>query len=403
VKVFRPYDRLVAVVFAAFAGLLVGVVSTLLIRSSLRHAPTVESATPRPSPRKRDAMPAETVLQLLPTAAVLLDSDDTLRLANSAAVQMGVVRDGALDVPALVALVRAARRTGVAQTEEIVLGANEFPRRTVTVGARAEPLPNGEVALVVDDLTESKRVDAVRRDFVANVGHEIKTPVGALQLLAEAALGANDDPEAVQRFVGRMQREAQRLSRLVQELLDLSRLQGGEPLPAANEVSLDAVIDEAIDRARLATEVKDITIVRGGDPDLIVYGDESQLATAVGNLLDNAVAYSGEGTRVAIGVHRRGDAVEIAVTDQGIGIADEEQERIFERFYRVDPARSRATGGTGLGLAIVKHTIGNHGGDVAVWSRPGAGSTFTIRLPAARLPGGSSSDASQTLLQTGTP
>jgi two-component system sensor histidine kinase SenX3 len=350
-------------------------------------------------------MPAETVLHLLPTAAVLLDNDDIVRLANRAAMQMGVVRDGSLDVPALATLIRSARRTGAAQTEEIVLGANDFPRRAVTVGARAEPLPGGEVALVIDDLTESKRVESVRRDFVANVGHEIKTPVGALQLLAEAALDAHDDPDAVQRFVGRMQREAQRLSRLVQELLDLSRLQGGEPLPAANEVLLDAVIDEAIDRARLAAEVKGITIVRGGDPSLIVYGDENQLAIAVGNLLDNAVAYSGDGTRVAIGVHRRGDAVEIAVTDQGIGIAEDEQERIFERFYRVDPARSRATGGTGLGLAIVKHTVGNHGGEVGLWSRPGAGSTFTIRLPAALRPGDGdpSGDSAHNLQEVVTP
>jgi two-component system sensor histidine kinase SenX3 len=401
-QVFRLYDRFVAVGLAAFAGLLVGVVFTLLIRSRSQQAPADESALTRPSPKKREAMTAETMLQLLPTAVVLLDGDDTVRLANSAAMQMGVVRDGSLDVPALVTLVRAARRSGTAQTEEIVLGANEFPRRAVTVGARAQPLAGGEVALVVDDLTESKRVESVRRDFVANVGHEIKTPVGALQLLAEAALDAHDDPEAVHRFVGRMQREAQRLSRLVQELLDLSRLQGGEPLPAANEVLVDAVIDEAIDRARLASEVKGITIARGGDPNLVVYGDETQLATAVGNLLDNAVAYSGEGTRVAIGVHRRVDVVEIAVTDQGIGIAEEEQERIFERFYRVDQARSRQTGGTGLGLAIVKHTIGNHGGEVAVWSQPGAGTTFTIRLPAARPRRDVSSEASSPLQEAGT-
>ena len=346
-------------------------------------------------------MPAETMLQLLPTAAVLLDADDGIRLANGAALHMGVVRDGTLDVPALVTLVRAVRRTGVAQTEEIVLGATDFPRRPMTVGARAEPLADGEVALVVDDLTEAKRVESVRRDFVANVGHEIKTPVGALQLLAEAALDAHDDSDAVQRFVGRMQREAQRLSRLVQELLDLSRLQGGEPLPAANEVLVDAVLDEAIDRARLAAEVKGITIVRGGDPGVIVYGEESQLATAVGNLLDNAVAYSGEGTRVAVGVHRRDGLVEIAVTDEGIGIAEDEQERIFERFYRVDPARSRETGGTGLGLAIVKHTIGNHGGEVGLWSRPGAGSTFTIRLPVATKRSDQGSDSSSLLQETG--
>jgi two-component system sensor histidine kinase SenX3 len=329
-------------------------------------------------------MPAETMLQLLPTAAVLLDSDDIVRLANRAALQMGVVRGNELVVPALLQLVRAARRSGQPQTAEITIDAIDFPRRVVSVGARAQVLDAAEVALVVDDITEAKRVESVRRDFVVNVGHEIKTPVGALQLLAEAAMDAHDDPDAVQRFVSRMQLEAQRLARLVQELLDLSRLQGGEPLPAANEVSVDAVIDEALDRARMVAEVKNIAIVRGGDHGLRVHGDEGQLVIAVTNLVQNAVAYSGEGTRVAIGVHLRDDVVEIAVTDEGIGIAEEEQERIFERFYRVDPARSRETGGTGLGLSIVKHTIGNHGGEVTVWSQPGSGSTFTIRLPPAR-------------------
>jgi two-component system sensor histidine kinase SenX3 len=322
------------------------------------------------------------MLQLLPTAAVLVDSDDVVRLANSAALQMGVVRGNELVVPALLQLVRTARRSGTTQTGEFSRDAVDFPRRAVTVGARAELLDSGEVALVLDDLTEARRVESVRRDFVANVGHEIKTPVGALQLLAEAALDAHDDPEAVRRFVGRMQHEAKRLSRLVQELLDLSRLQGGEPLPADTEVSVDAVVDEALDRARMASEIRNIAIVRGGDQRLIVHGDETQLVIAVANLLQNAVAYSGDGTRVAVGVHLRGDVVEIAVTDQGIGIAEAERERIFERFYRVDQARSRETGGTGLGLAIVKHTVGNHGGEVTVWSQPGSGSTFTIRLPA---------------------
>jgi two-component system, OmpR family, sensor histidine kinase SenX3 len=327
-------------------------------------------------------MPAETMLQLLPTAAVMLDGDDVVKLANNAALQMGVVRGNSLDVPALAALVRTARRTGEAQSAELTLSTTDLHRRAVSVGAKAQPLEGGEVALVVDDLTESKRVESVRRDFVANVGHEIKTPVGALQLLAEAALDAHDDPEAVQRFVGRMQHEALRLSKLVQELLDLSRLQGGEPLPDQTEVSVDAIIDEAVDRSRMVAEAKGISLVRGGDAGLVVSGDEGQLVTAVANLLDNAVAYSGPGTRVAVGVHLRDDIVEIAVTDQGIGIPDGEQERIFERFYRVDPARSRATGGTGLGLAIVKHIVGNHGGEVTVWSQSGSGTTFTIRLAA---------------------
>ena len=328
-------------------------------------------------------MPADIVLQLLPTAAVLVDSDDRVRLANSAAVAMGLVRGTSLLVPELSQLVRNARRTRVTQVAELSLDSGGFPRRLLAVGARAEPLEDDDVALVVDDLTEARRVESVRRDFVANVGHEIKTPVGALALLTEAALDARDDPDAVRHFLTRMQHEAQRLSRLVQELLDLSRLQGGEAQPTPTEVSIDAVVDEAIDRAHNVAEAKGIVIVRGGDRGLVVAGSEPQLVTALCNLLDNAVAYSAEGTHVAVGVHARDDAVEIAVKDQGIGIAEVDQERIFERFYRVDPARSRETGGTGLGLAIVKHIVSNHGGQVSVWSQPGAGSSFTLRLPAA--------------------
>ena len=333
-------------------------------------------------------MAADRMLALLPTAAILIDSTDGVRMANAASVSMGIVRRQRLEVAELAQLVRAVRRTGESQTLEFDIDHGGFPRRVMTVGARAQPLDDGEVALVVDDLTESKRVDAVRRDFVANVGHEIKTPVGALTLLAEAALDAHDDPAAVHHFLTRMQREANRLSRLVQELLDLSRLQGGETPPAEADVSIDAVIDEAVDRGRLVAEVKQIEIVRGGDSGCLVVGSENQLVTAVSNLLDNAIAYSPERTEVAVGVHRRGDMVEIAVKDQGIGIHAADQERIFERFYRVDPARSRDTGGTGLGLAIVKHIVSNHGGQITVWSQPGAGSTFTLRLPASgsRLP-----------------
>lgn len=328
-------------------------------------------------------MAADRMLALLPTAAVLVDSDDGVRMANGAAVSMGIVTGQRIDVGELSRLVRIARRTGEAQTTELVIDKGGFPRRALTIGARAQPLDDGEVALVVDDLTESKRVDAVRRDFVANVGHEIKTPVGALTLLAEAALDAHDDREAVHHFLTRMQREASRLSRLVQELLDLSRLQGGETPPSASEVSVDAVIDEAVDRGRLVAEAKQIEIVRGGDTGCVVVGSENQLVTAVSNLLENAVAYSPERTEVAVGVHDRGAMVEIAVKDQGIGIDAADQERIFERFYRVDPARSRDTGGTGLGLAIVKHIVSNHGGQINVWSQPGAGSTFTLQLRAS--------------------
>jgi two-component system sensor histidine kinase SenX3 len=383
VSLRRTYHDVVAVIVALVAGLLLGGVVVLVVQRVRRRTDLDEAPATASRARKREPMPAETVLELLPTGAVLVDTSDTVRLANAAALTMGIVRDRALEVPELRQLVRRCRSSGRSETVELVLDQGGFPRRVMTVGARAELMHGGDVALVVDDLTESKRVESVRRDFVANVGHEIKTPVGALMLLVEAALDARDDPEAVHRFVTRMQHEASRLSRLVQEVLDLSRLQGGEPLPDTTEVKVDAVIEEAIDRARLVAEAKQIELVRGGDHALVVSGSESQLVTALANLLDNAVAYSPSGTRVAVGVHLRDDAVEIAVSDQGIGIDAADQERIFERFYRVDQARSRETGGTGLGLAIVKHVVSNHGGEVTVWSQPGAGSTFTVRLPAA--------------------
>jgi len=375
----------VAVIIALVAGLLLGVLGAALV---MRRRRVVTGTAPirGARPRNVERMPADTVLQLLPTAAVLVDASGAVVLANRSARALGAVRGPNVEVPELRELVRQARQSREAQSTEVLLTQGAFPRRVLTVGVRAEPLDDGSVALVIDDLTESKRVESVRRDFVANVGHEIKTPVGALTLLAEAALDARDDPDAVRHFIERIQHEANRLSRLVQELLDLSRLQGGEPLPGATVVSLDAIVEEARDRARLVAEAKQIEIARGGDLGAVVAGSESQLVTAVANLLENAVAYSPPRTVVAVGVHVRGDVVEIAVKDEGIGIDETEQERIFERFYRVDQARSRETGGTGLGLAIVKHIVSNHGGLVTVWSRPGSGSTFTIRLPAAGTP-----------------
>jgi two-component system sensor histidine kinase SenX3 len=239
------------------------------------------------------------------------------------------------------------------------------------------------VALVLQDVTEARRVEAVRRDFVANVGHELKTPVGALSLLAEAIEDAADDPETVRRFATRMTHEADRLARLVRELIDLSRLQGGEPLPELVPVEVDTVIAEAVDRTKLAASAKQIAIVTGGEGGLVVRGVESQLATAVTNLLANAVAYSPEHTRIAVGARGRAGFVEVTVTDNGIGIPREDRSRVFERFYRVDQSRASRTGGTGLGLAIVKHVATNHGGSVSVWSEEGLGSTFTLRIPLA--------------------
>lgn len=285
-------------------------------------------------------------------------------------------------------MARDTRRDGEIRQVEL-----DLPRRgtgrgdALAVSARVAPLGSRLVLLLVEDLTEARRIEAVRRDFVANVSHELKTPVGALSLLSEAVMDASDDPEAVERFAGRMQNEATRLTNLVQELIDLSRVQNDDPLEDSESVRVDELVTEAIERSRQSADSKQITLLAGGTEGLHVWGNRGQLAAALGNLVENAVNYSPARTRVKIAGRRTqapgGDLIEIAVTDQGIGISDRDKERIFERFYRVDPARSRATGGTGLGLSIVKHVAASHGGEVTVWSAEGQGSTFTLRLPEA--------------------
>jgi two-component system sensor histidine kinase SenX3 len=244
------------------------------------------------------------------------------------------------------------------------------------------PLGDGFTVIDAEDTSDMVRLEATRRDFVANVSHELKTPVGAVGLLAEAVLGAADDPESVHYFATKIVNEAHRLGGLVTELIALSRLTGAERLPELAPVEVDELITEALSRSRLVAESTGIEIAVDTPSGLVVDGDRTLLVTALVNLIDNALSYSPPDAPVSVVRRRVGDVVEIAVTDRGIGIAPEHQQRVFERFFRVDPARSRATGGTGLGLAIVKHVAANHGGEVRLWSRPGTGSTFTIRLPA---------------------
>jgi two-component system, OmpR family, sensor histidine kinase SenX3 len=371
-------------IVAVAAALLVGAAAGVLVALALtgRRA-GVPAAAPRPAVETAPPALARRVLEVMGTAAVVLDPADEVVLANPAARQMGVVRSGRVVVDDLRRLARAARRDGEAR-HAVVDTRGRLGREPIAVSARVAPLvESGYVALLLDDVTDSRRLEAVRRDFVANVSHELKTPVGALTLLAEAVQDAADDPEAIRRFAGRMQHEGTRLGRLVAELIELSRLQGAEPLPSSTVVDVDDVVAEAVDRTRLAAESAGITVVSGGQGRLAVRGNESQLVTALVNLVDNAIAYSPAGTRVAVGTRRRDGYVEISVSDLGIGIAEPDLERVFERFYRSDPARSRATGGTGLGLAIVKHIATNHGGGVSVWSVEGSGSTFTLRLPLA--------------------
>ncbi len=338
-------------------------------------------APPNPQSGEATAVLA-TVAAALDTGAVLLDNHEVM-LANDAALGMRVVRGTSLAAPPLARLVRMARRDGVRHTEDVEL---PYGAATRAVRATAAPVPGSDqVVLLLHDLAEARRVDAVRRDFVANVSHELKTPVGALLLLAEAFRDGVDDPVAARRFADRMMHEAGRLARLVQELLELSRVQGGDPLPDPSAVPVGRLVVDAVDRVRLAAAAVGIEVVAADAGDLAVWGDERSLVTALTNLLENAISYSSPATRVGVGARLRetlaGDEVEIAVSDQGIGIPTGDLERVFERFYRSDPARSRATGGTGLGLAIVKHIAGNHGGRVSVWSSEGVGSTFTLHLP----------------------
>ena len=369
---------------ALVVGLLLGgaVAATVILRS--RPAPALDGeAVTAVLP---EAALARRLLDLMDPAVVIVDADDAVLLANPAARATGIVRGTRLLVPELLELARTVRAGGGRRLDVRLPGdlVGSGPRLMGVHGVRLHsgtaPSP-GPVALVLQDVTETRRSEAVRRDFVANVGHELKTPVGALSLLAEAIEQAADDPEAVQRFAGRMSHEADRLSRLVRELIDLSRLQGGEPLPELVPVDVDRVIAEAVDRTRTAARAKALDIAVGGEHGLNVRGVEGQLVTAVTNLLANAVAYSEGESRIAVAARARSGFAEIAVTDSGIGIPRQDRQRVFERFYRVDQSRASSTGGTGLGLAIVKHVASNHGGSVSVWSEEGLGSTFTLRIP----------------------
>ena len=357
------------------------------------------------------------VLAALRSTVVVLDDDDEVLRASATAYTYNIVRDDEVCEPRVAEMVARVRAGGDPEDVELavargrVAGAGQFH-----LHVRVAAIGRGRVLVLIEDRTAAKRLEDMRRDFVANVSHELKTPVGAIALLAETVEGAVDDPDLVRNYIGRIRKESARLGVLVQEIIELSRLQEGDALVEPDDVDLDAVVAEAIDRVRTEAESKEVALVSGGTPGLHVRGDAALITTAVRNLLDNAIRYSDPRTRVSVGISidRTGagdgaggaggaggsdaddvtggaegaaaagstdELVRIAVVDQGIGIAKEAQERVFERFYRVDKARSRATGGTGLGLSIVKHVAADHGGTVELWSTPGRGSTFTLVLP----------------------
>ena len=358
--------------------MLIGAVSVGGVRLSERSQRSIpESEPPSLPPGVGD------VLAVLRSSGIVVDSADQVVKASPAAVVYGLVRDSELAHAELRHLARQVRRDGVIREAELDLARGPLGRGRITVAARVAPLGSAHVLLLVDDRTNARRVEEVRRDFVANVSHELKTPVGGMALLAEAVLDANDDPEAVARFARRMKVESVRLTKLVQEIVDLSRLQVADTLHEPVLVDVSRAASDAVDESRLVAEARSIELAVSLTGDAKVFGEPELLTTAIRNLVGNAVNYSGDGTKVAVGVRCEDGLVEVDVSDQGQGIPKAEQGRIFERFYRVDAARSRATGGTGLGLAIVKHICANHGGEVTVWSEEGRGSTFTMRLPAA--------------------
>ena len=325
------------------------------------------------------------VVSLAPIGMIVVDGLRDVVFINERATELGLVRNRLLDDRAW----RAAQHT-LTTGEDVEVDLSP-PRRPAT--GRSGLSVRGHVRLLsdqdprfaviyLDDQSEQARMEASRRDFVANVSHELKTPVAAMGVLAEALLESADDPETVQRFGEKILTESRRLANMVGELIELSRLQGAEPLPELAAVDVDSVVSEAISRHKVAADSADITVTTDAPSGFQVMGDQTLLVTALANLISNAIAYSPNASKVSISRCRRGDNIEIAVTDRGIGIARADQERVFERFFRVDKARSRATGGTGLGLAIVKHVAANHNGSIRLWSQPGTGSTFTLSIPA---------------------
>jgi len=338
------------------------------------------------SPQDSQVTPAApellAVLANLDSMSILFSENEGVIHASSEANQIGILRNGRVVSEELLALIRVVRRTNHLQEGNIELPTTALSEKVSNVRVRVVPLnEHGMILVLIDDVSEAQRVDAIRRDFVANISHELKTPIGALSLLSEAVAASSDDPEMVRHFAGKMSVTAKRLTELVQQIITLSKLQDINPLREFQPVVIGDLVAEAIAQSQTSADSRFILL----NPEIIndseLFGDREQLVMAFHNLIENAINYSPENTKVIISVTSNSESVSVVVKDQGIGIPESDLERIFERFYRVDPARSRETGGTGLGLSIVKHVASIHGGEVSVWSKPGEGSSFTMKFP----------------------
>jgi two-component system sensor histidine kinase SenX3 len=367
-------DTSAALLVGGIVGALLGGGSVLAWRTSERDQQRIPEA---PEPLVPQGVAA--VLSVLRSSALVVGPEDEVLKASAPAHMLGLVNGTRVAVPELLDWVHQVRRDGQIREEEVVVHPARGQSRFIA--ARVAPLGSRLVLVLAEDRTRERRADTIRRDFVANVSHELKTPIGALALLAEAVSEAAEDPAAVERFAARMRMESERLGRLVQQIIELSRLQGDDPLEHGSKVSVDLVAERAIDRVGVDAADHGVDLQFVGTRGLHVAGDADQLVVALGNLVENAVAYSPADGRVTVSARAQGETIELVVTDHGVGIPASEIDRIFERFYRVDPARARATGGTGLGLSIVKHVAAIHGGEARVWSVEGQGSTFTLVLP----------------------
>ena len=335
-------------------------------------------------PAKTPSLPQslKAALNALDRDSLILDKNSNTIFKTNNVDKLNILKDSKINSEELSALVRVVRRTGVKQE-----GSFELPRGPIGEGKRELQVSvsmlseAGLVLVMIDDEGEKQRIDAVRRDFITNISHELKTPITALSLNSDALLEIKNEPEQVVKFANKIKQQTGRLNDLVQEIINLSKLQDTDPMASAKEVQILDVVNEAIDQCETNAESHKITIDLEKSESAKVLGNREQLVMAVHNLIENAINYSPESTKVTVLIEVTEQIVEVTVKDQGIGIAQSEIDRIFERFYRVDQARSRATGGTGLGLSIVKHVAGNHGGEIKVWSVPGIGSTFSLRLP----------------------
>jgi len=320
------------------------------------------------------------LIQSLPDIVIWVDGDNRIKYASEVALSLNIARDEKIQIDSLESLISTARKVDEPITKKIK-AKRPLGIAKLNLDTWVMRLERGEVLLWAQNNSIVSRVETVRRDFVANISHELKTPVGALSLLAEAIEEAGKDSETIQKFAKRIGPETKRLTNVIRDIIDLSQVQSDDPLATASPVEVDRVINDAIDAVQLLADLHSIEIVQVKSPDVKIMGDEYQLVMAIRNLLSNAITFSPVNSRITVGAKLKDGVVEITVSDQGIGISLENQSRIFERFYRVDPARSRSTGGTGLGLAIVKHVCENHGGEVSVWSVQGQGSTFTMKFP----------------------